>query len=92
MEVEVDGTVLDCHCPTTGRIGDIVFRDIPCLLSRSKDTTRKTLYTVEAISLDLPSENHKSWILILYYPTISYINLRRKWLPQARLTLFKKKQ
>lgn len=62
MEVEVDGKVHDCHCPTTGRIGDIVFRDIPCLLSKSKDTTRKTLYTVEAISLDLQSDNNKSWI------------------------------
>lgn len=32
MEVEYDGTVYDCHCPTTGRIGNIVFEDIPCLL------------------------------------------------------------
>lgn len=62
MEVAIDGVIYDCHCPTTGRIGSIVFRDIPCLLSKSKDTTRKTLYTVEAISLDLPSEPHKSWI------------------------------
>lgn len=62
MEVEVDGIMCDCHCPTTGRIGNIVFRNIPCLLSKSNDITRKTLYTVEAISLDLPSENNKSWI------------------------------
>lgn len=62
MEVEVDGKLCDCHCPTTGSIGNIVFQDIPCLLSKSKDTTRKTLYTVEAISLNLPSENNKSWI------------------------------
>jgi sugar fermentation stimulation protein A len=62
MEVEVDGIVCDCHCPTTGRIGNIVFHDVPCLLSKSKDTTRKTQYTVEAISLDLHSENNKSWI------------------------------
>jgi sugar fermentation stimulation protein A len=32
------------------------------LLSKSNNITRKTLYTVEAISLDLPSENNKSWI------------------------------
>jgi sugar fermentation stimulation protein A len=62
MEVDIDGTTYDCHCPTTGRIGNIVFRDIPCLLSESNDTKRKTLYTVEAISLDLPSEANKSWI------------------------------
>jgi sugar fermentation stimulation protein A len=62
MEVDIDGTIYDCHCPTTGRIGNIVFRDIPCLLSESNDTKRKTRHTVEAISLDLPSEANKSWI------------------------------
>ncbi|WP_411681332.1 DNA/RNA nuclease SfsA [Clostridium thailandense] len=62
MEVEIDGEICDCHCPTTGSIGNIVLQDIPCLLSKSRDTARKTLYTVEAISLDLPSENNKSWI------------------------------
>lgn len=62
MEVEVNGTVCACHCPTTGSIGNIVFRDIPCLLSKSNNETRKTLYTVEAISLDLPSLNNKTWI------------------------------
>ncbi|MGG4392174.1 sugar fermentation stimulation protein [Priestia megaterium] len=62
MEVEVEGGVYDCHCPTTGRIGNIMLHNIPCLLSKSNDTKRKTLYTVEAISLDLPSENNKSWI------------------------------
>lgn len=62
MEVAIDDTVYDCHCPTTGRIGNIVFQDIPCLLSRSHDVTRKTPYTVEAISLDLPSEPNKTWL------------------------------
>lgn len=62
MEVEVEGEVYDCHCPTTGRIGNIVFQDIPCLLSKSNDKKRKTLYTVEAISLDSPSKKNKSWI------------------------------
>ncbi|MFE4129680.1 hypothetical protein [Peribacillus sp. YIM B13482] len=38
MEVEVEGGVYDCHCPTTGRIGSIVFRNISCLLSKSNDT------------------------------------------------------
>lgn len=62
MEVEVNGAMCDCHCPSTGSIGNIIFRDIPCLLSKSKDTTRKTLYTVEALSVDLPYEKEKAWI------------------------------
>jgi sugar fermentation stimulation protein A len=62
MEVDVDGIVCDCHCPATQSIGNITLRDIPCLLSKSNDVKRKTFYTVEAISLDLPSENNKSWI------------------------------
>jgi len=62
MEVEVDRMMYDCHCPTTGRIGNIVLSNIPCLLSKSKDNTRKTAYTVEAISLDPPSNKNKSWV------------------------------
>jgi sugar fermentation stimulation protein A len=62
MEVAVDGAVTDCHCPTTGSIGTIVMRNIPCLLSKSRDVSRKTPYTVEAISVDLPSKKNKSWI------------------------------
>lgn len=62
MEVEVGGEVIGCHCPATGRIGAIMFRDIPCLLSKSKDAARKTPYTVEAISLDVPSAKNKTWI------------------------------
>ncbi len=62
MEVNLDGEVINCHCPTTGRIGDIELAGIPCLLSKSKDTTRKTPYTVEAISVDLPSTKNKKWI------------------------------
>jgi sugar fermentation stimulation protein A len=54
MLVEIDGKIEKCHCPSTGRIGNIEFKNIPCLLSRSKDTTRKTKYTVEAI---IPEKN-----------------------------------
>lgn len=49
MMVEIDGVVEKCHCPSTGRIGNIDFKDIPCLLSRSDSAKRKTNYTVEAI-------------------------------------------
>lgn len=49
MLVEIDGDVQKCHCPTTGKIGAIEFKDVPCLLSESDDPSRKTKYTVEAI-------------------------------------------
>ena len=62
MQVELDGTIYDCHCPTTGRIGNIVLEGIPCLLSKSAGTARKTPFTVEAISLDLPTTAKKTWI------------------------------
>lgn len=62
MEVEVRGKVYPCHCPVTGRIGNILFRDISCLLSASNNPARKTPYTVEAISVDLPSYTKKDWI------------------------------
>jgi sugar fermentation stimulation protein A len=61
MSVEVNGEVSDCHCPTTGRIGNIEVNGRPCLLSRSSDHARKTPYTVEAVSLDRPEETAKSW-------------------------------
>jgi sugar fermentation stimulation protein A len=58
MRVEKDGNVFLCHCPSTGKIGNIVFDGVPCLLAPSVDTKRKTPYTVEAISID----KEKSWI------------------------------
>jgi DNA-binding protein, stimulates sugar fermentation len=62
MDVVIDNEVVRCHCPTTGRIGNIDLSGIPCLLSKSGDPKRKTSYTVEAVSLDLPESNKKSWI------------------------------
>jgi sugar fermentation stimulation protein A len=58
MQVEKDGSVFICHCPSTGKIGNITLEGLPCLLSPSVDTTRKTTHTVEAISLD----HAKSWM------------------------------
>lgn len=54
--VDINGTVEKCHCPTTGRIGEIEFKNIPCLLSENAPG-RFTRYTVEAISSD-----RKNWI------------------------------
>lgn len=62
MDVEIDGSLYSCHCPVTGRIGNIVFKDIPCLLSKSTDPARKTSHTIEAISVDPPAQKEKSWI------------------------------
>lgn len=49
MLVEIDGQLEKCHCPSTGRIGRIDFRNIPCFLSKSDSDKRQTKYTVEAI-------------------------------------------
>lgn len=62
MDVITDNQVVKCHCPTTGRIGNIELGGIPCLLSKSDNPNRKTHYTVEAVSLDLPESKEKSWI------------------------------
>ncbi len=62
MNVLVRGRLERCHCPSTGRIGNIGFEDIPCLLSRGDNPDRKTRYTVEAFSLDEPRAPSKAWI------------------------------
>ncbi|MDR2107538.1 MAG: DNA/RNA nuclease SfsA [Holosporaceae bacterium] len=41
-----------CHCPSTGKIGNISPDNLPCLLSKSSDPKRKTAYTVEALAPD----------------------------------------
>jgi sugar fermentation stimulation protein A len=55
IDVDLDGTVHSCHCPTTGRIGNLSLDGLPCLLSRSPNPARKSKYTVEAISVDDPN-------------------------------------
>lgn len=63
MIISMDGqTGISCHCPTTGRIGNLDLSGISCLLSKSNDPDRKTPYTVEAISLNKPDDFEKSWI------------------------------
>ncbi|MCM1234327.1 MAG: DNA/RNA nuclease SfsA [Ruminococcus flavefaciens] len=62
MIVNIGGEETACHCPTTGRIGDIEIRNIACLLSKSKDPRRKTPYTVEAVSADNLDNPCKNWI------------------------------
>jgi len=62
MMVKIGNEIVKAHCPSTGRIGNIVFKNIPCLFSTSDDKKRKTNYTVEAISLDPESKKNKKWI------------------------------
>lgn len=54
--VELDSELVEAHCPSGGTIAGIArkdFKQIPCLMSDHGDnTTRRTRYTVEAISLD----------------------------------------
>lgn len=58
MDVLLGDTVVACHCPVTGRIGDLVFDRVPCLVSTTKDLRRNTAFTVEAISIDVD----RQWI------------------------------
>lgn len=75
IDVEVDEAVVGCHCPTTGRIGNLVLDGLPCLLSRSQNTARKTPYTVEAISVDPPEASTPSWIGINQNAANRYVEL-----------------
>jgi len=50
MLVRNGNETLRCHCPTTGRLGDLELPGLRCLYSRSTSKGRKTGYTVEAIS------------------------------------------
>jgi sugar fermentation stimulation protein A len=59
MMVRAGGRTMKCHCPTTGRIGDIELSGLPCLYSTSADPKRKTAHTVEAIST---SPSKSSWV------------------------------
>ena len=69
MLVEIKGKIEKCHCPSTGRIGNILFENIPCLLSKSTSKIRKTKYTVEAISPVVGK-----WVGINQTKANSYIN------------------
>lgn len=63
MEVLIQGKQELCHCPCTGRISNLNFEQIPCLVSvAAVQSQRKTNYTVEAISLNDPDAVTKHWI------------------------------
>lgn len=79
MNVEINGILHLCHCPATGTIGNVVFRDIPCLLSPAVGE-RKTSHTVEAVNL-----NSGGWIGINQGAVNRYIEhfLRTRRFPFA---------
>jgi sugar fermentation stimulation protein A len=51
MIIKSSDRTLRCHCPTTGRLGDLRLEGLPCLYSTSANQKRKTAHTVEAISI-----------------------------------------
>lgn len=57
--VKTEQGIIRCHCPTTGRLGDLNLGGLPCLYSTSGDDRRKTAHTVEAIST---SSNSDAWV------------------------------
>jgi sugar fermentation stimulation protein A len=59
MLVKAGNKTLRCHCPATGRLGDLNLSGLPCLFSTSGNKRRKTGYTVEAIST---SHDRRHWV------------------------------
>ncbi|WP_144559632.1 DNA/RNA nuclease SfsA [Shouchella miscanthi] len=62
MEIKIKEENYLAHCPTTGRIGDLVLENICCLVSENDNPNRKTKFTVEAISLNSMDTLEKKWI------------------------------
>lgn len=62
MEIMIDGKKQKAHCPSTGRIGNFDFKNTPCLVSESDNKSRKTKFTVEAISSQIAEKKNKKWI------------------------------
>ena len=71
--VKVKDKEYNCHCPTRGGIGNIILKNIPCLLSKSNNSNRKTEFTVEAISLNKPNDKNKEWIGINQVKSNKYV-------------------
>jgi hypothetical protein len=61
MLVVLNGKKIFAQCPATGRIGNIVFENVPCLLSKADNPKRKTKHTVEAIWLDELTSKKMDW-------------------------------
>lgn len=73
LDVEIEDKLEKVHCPTTGRIGDIDLKNIPCLLSKSNNPQRKTKYTLEAISVSNIERTDKKWVGINQIASNKYV-------------------
>ena len=49
--VLLNGETITAHVTTTNRIGNVIIKDIPCLLSYHSEKTRKYNYDIEAVLL-----------------------------------------
>jgi sugar fermentation stimulation protein A len=74
MLVELEWRVERCHCPTTGRLGDLRLSGLRCLVSRNARAGRKTACTVEAISTDSARKKARTWIGINQTAANAYVN------------------
>jgi len=73
MVVRTGGHAIRCHCPTTGRLGDVSLSGLRCLYSDAPRLSgRKTAHTVEAVSVDR-SGRARSWIGINQTAVNGYI-------------------
>lgn len=62
MFVQLNDEIVECHSSTTGKIGNLILNNLPCLLSKSASEKRKTQYTVEAIALNRYEDKVRHWI------------------------------
>lgn len=92
MFVKLNNKIVKCHCPSTGRIGNIIFKDISCLISKAENPDRQTKFTVEAISLDSLKTKNKKWVGINQVKMNSYVEYFlkkeqfRKMIPDGKKT------
>lgn len=46
---DLDGIEVKCHCPNTGRMGELLYPGVKLILEKSKNPARKTMYSVVAV-------------------------------------------
>lgn len=46
---DLDGEDVTCHCPNTGRMGELLYSGVKIILEKSKNPNRKTKYSVVAV-------------------------------------------
>lgn len=49
IHANLEGKEVICHCPNTGRMGELLFQGVSLILERSTNPKRKTLYSVVAV-------------------------------------------